>query len=113
MGRSKSIPKKSVSSPAMVASPSETASTAKRPIPVELLYTPEKLALRAASREDTVPHSLVEMLEERGRYEEELLDEIKVAFDEGDSPIVMTLVGLLLYEGPGIAQGNDCLGNTN
>jgi len=48
-----------------------------------------------------VPDSLIEILCQRGRYEEEMLDRIKVAFDREDQRKVFRLVGKLLYEGPG------------
>jgi hypothetical protein len=48
-----------------------------------------------------VPDSLIEILCQRGRYEEEMLERIKDAFDKNDQRKVFRLVGKLLYEGPG------------
>jgi hypothetical protein len=56
---------------------------------------------------DAIPGGLVEMLAERGRYEEAILDQIKEAYDREDSTAVMTFVGRLLYAGPGITQKDD------
>ncbi len=48
------------------------------------------------------PDSLIEILCQRGRYEEEMLERIKDAFDKNEQRKVFRLVGKLLYEGPGI-----------
>ena len=48
-----------------------------------------------------VPDSLIEILCQRGRYEEEMLVRIKDAFDKNEQGKVFRLVGKLLYEGPG------------
>lgn len=51
--------------------------------------------------DDAIPDSLIGILFERGRYEEEVIEQIKVAFDKNDRDAVFDLVGKLLYEGPG------------
>jgi len=47
------------------------------------------------------PDSLVDILIARGAYEEGKIEEIKAAYDARDKDRVFSLVGELLYEGPG------------
>jgi hypothetical protein len=48
-----------------------------------------------------VPDSLFDILITRGKWEEEKIQEIKIAYDAGDREKVFALVGELLYTGPG------------
>ncbi len=48
-----------------------------------------------------VPEKLIDLLVERGTYEEAILAEIKTAYDQKEQERVFALVGRLLYEGPG------------
>jgi len=51
-----------------------------------------------------VPDSLFDILVTRGQWEEEKIQEIKIAYDAGDREKVFTLVGELLYTGPGTIE---------
>lgn len=75
--------------------------------PIERLGPATAYVQEPDQNSDAIPVALVEMLAERGRYEEALIDQIKEAYDRDDSAAVMTCVGRLLYAGPGITQKDE------
>jgi len=72
--------------------------------PVELSQEGESNHPSSLAPTDIIPSGLVEMLAERGRYEEAVLERIKRAYDENDLRAVMDLLGKLFYEGPGATK---------
>jgi hypothetical protein len=54
-----------------------------------------------ATKIDSLPDSLIDLLSERAAWEESTLDQIKAAHDRNDATEVMKLVGTLLNGGPG------------
>lgn len=48
-----------------------------------------------------IPENLRDILFARGEYESDKLEQIKMAFDDGDKNRVFTLVEELIYGGPG------------
>jgi hypothetical protein len=57
----------------------------------------------AAPKKEVLPISALDLLVERGAYEERILDQIKTAVDANDRNKVFKLAKALFYEGPGIA----------
>ena len=56
---------------------------------------------------DLISSSLIDILCERGQYEETIIEQIKEAHDQNNQAKVFVLVGKLLYEGPGAVGRTD------
>ena len=56
---------------------------------------------------DLISLSLIDILCERGQYEEKIIEQIKEAYDQNNQSKVFALVGKLLYDGPGAVGRTD------